>query len=105
MFETAETSGAVIGGATPFVCLAVFCRGAHIQGCWDRMKLGDVHAVGRSRAGSVSGFRVDRPAALDALESLDASVRACRPSCYTAMHSCVHFERRARGQISGVQYF
>ena len=39
------------------------------------MALNDAHAVGLSRAGSVSRFRVDRPAALDALESLDASVR------------------------------
>ena len=45
-------------------------------------QLEDVHAVGRSRAGSVSGFRVDRPAALNAREVLRVCMRACDPSCY-----------------------
>ena len=66
------TGAVATAGCGAFVCHAVLSVCAYIQGCWDRMKLRDVHAVGRSHAGSVTRSSVVWYAVLDALESSHA---------------------------------
>jgi hypothetical protein len=71
------------------------CCLMHILGCLDMwLGLGDAQAVGLSRAGSVSGLRVDRAAALNVLESSFARASACVASSRSA-HMTVTV--RARG--------
>ena len=58
-----QRCAALLCAARSFVVVRTFGGG------WDRMQLGDMLSVSCRHAGSVTGLRVDREAALDALES------------------------------------